>query len=44
MIAEMMERFVEFATTWLWLALLAAWRAFPILVLITGIALAFRRK
>ena len=34
MIAEWMERFVEFATTWLWLLLLANWRALPILVLV----------
>ncbi len=44
MIAEWMERFVEFATTWLWLVLLATWRALPILVIVAGIVLAFRRK
>lgn len=44
MIAELMDRFVEFATTWLWLVLLATWRALPILVLVAGIGLAFRRK
>ena len=44
MIAEFMDRFVEFATTWLWLVLLATWRALPILVLVAGIGLAFRRK
>lgn len=44
MIAELMDRFVEFATTWLWLVLLATWRALPILVLVMGIGLAFRRK
>jgi beta-lactamase regulating signal transducer with metallopeptidase domain len=44
MIAEWMDRFVEFATTWLWLVLLATWRALPILVIVAGIGLAFRRK
>ncbi len=44
MIAELMDRFVELTTTWLWLVLLATWRALPILVLVTGIGLALRRK
>lgn len=44
MIAEFMDRFVEFATTWFWLVLLASWRALPILVIAAGIGLAFRRK
>ena len=44
MIAIWMDRFVEFATTWLWLVLLATWRALPILVIAAGIGLAFRRK
>ncbi len=44
MIVEWMDRFGEFATTWLWLVLLATWRAFPILLLVIGIGLAFRRK
>jgi hypothetical protein len=38
MIAIWMDRFVEFATTWLWLVLLATWRALPILILVTGSA------
>ncbi len=44
MIVEWMDRFGEFATTWLWFVLLATWRAFPILLLVIGIGLAFRRK
>lgn len=44
MIAEWMDRFVELGTTWLWLVMLATWRALPILVLVAGIGLAFRRK
>jgi beta-lactamase regulating signal transducer with metallopeptidase domain len=44
MIIEWTERFVEFATTWLWLVLLATWRALPILVIVAGIGLAYRRK
>ncbi|MEQ1830422.1 MAG: M56 family metallopeptidase [Pirellula sp.] len=44
MIAIWMDRFVEFATTWLWLVLLATWRALPILVIAAGIGFAFRRK
>ena len=44
MIIEWTERFVEFATTWLWLVLLATWRSLPILVIVAGIGLAFRRK
>ena len=44
MIAVWMDRFAEFATTWLWLVLLATWRTLPILVIVAGIALAFRRK
>ena len=44
MIAIWMERFVEFATTWLWLVQLATWRTLPILVIAAGIGFAFRRK
>lgn len=44
MIAEWMDRFVEFAAAWLWLVLLAAWRALPILIIVAGIGLALRRK
>lgn len=44
MIAIWMDRFVEFATTWLWLVLLATWRTLPILVIAAGIGFAFRRK
>lgn len=44
MIAELMDRFVEFVITWSWLVMLATWRAFPILVLVIGVGLAFRRK
>ncbi len=44
MIAIWMDRFVEFATTWFWLVLLATWRALPILVIAAGIGFAFRRK
>lgn len=44
MITELMDRFVEFAGTWFWLVLLATWRALPILILVTGIGLALRRK
>ena len=44
MIAELMDRFVEFATVWCSLVLLAAWRALPILLIVTGIGLALRRK
>ena len=44
MIALWIDRFVEFATTWLWLVLLATWRALPILVIAAGIGLAFRRR
>lgn len=41
---ELMERLFEFAETWMWLVLLATWRALPILILVTGIGLALRRK
>ncbi|XZE20722.1 M56 family metallopeptidase [Pirellulaceae bacterium SH449] len=41
---ELMDRLFVFAETWMWLVLLATWRALPILILVTGIALAFRRK
>lgn len=44
MIAQLMDRFGEFAATWLWLVLLATWRALPIFVLVIGIGLALRRK
>jgi beta-lactamase regulating signal transducer with metallopeptidase domain len=44
MIVELMDRFVEFATTWLWLVMLATWRALPLLVLAVGIGLVLRRK
>ena len=44
MIAELPDRFVEFATNWLWLILLATWRALPILIVVTGIGLVLRRK
>lgn len=44
MIAELMDRFVEFSATWLQLLLLATWRAVPILILVLGIGLAFRRR
>jgi beta-lactamase regulating signal transducer with metallopeptidase domain len=44
MIAIWMDRFIEFATTWLWLVLLATWRALPILVIAAGIGFAFLRK
>ena len=44
MITELMDRFVEFEATWLWLVLLATWRALPILILVTGIGLSLRRK
>ena len=44
MIAELMDRFVEFSAIWLQLLLLAAWRAAPILIMVIGLGLAFRRK
>ncbi|XZE45250.1 M56 family metallopeptidase [Pirellulaceae bacterium SH467] len=44
MIAEWMDRFVDFAETWFWLVMLAAWRAFPILIVVIGLGLAFRRR
>jgi hypothetical protein len=44
MIVEWMDRFVEFATTWLGLVLLATWRTLPMLVLVIGIVLVLRRK
>jgi beta-lactamase regulating signal transducer with metallopeptidase domain len=44
MIAELMDRFVEFSSTWLQLIMLATWRAVPILVVVIGLGLAFRRK
>ncbi len=44
MIVELMERFMEFATTWLWLVSLATWRAMPILVIVIGIGIVLRRK
>ena len=44
MIMELMDRFVEFVANWLWLVLLAAWRAMPILILVTGTVLVLRRK
>ncbi len=44
MIIEWIDQFVGFATTWLWLVLLATWRALPILIIAAAIGLAFRRK
>ncbi len=44
MFTELMDRFVEFPAAWLWLVLLAAWRALPILVIVVGIGLALRRR
>ena len=44
MFTELMERFVEFSAVWMWLVLLAAWRAFPILIIVVGIVLALRRR
>ncbi len=41
---ELMDRLVEMATTWFWLLMLATWRALPILLLVTGLGLALRRK
>jgi beta-lactamase regulating signal transducer with metallopeptidase domain len=44
MITELMDRFADFAMAWLWLVLLASWRALPILILVIGIGFALRRK
>jgi beta-lactamase regulating signal transducer with metallopeptidase domain len=44
MSTEWMDRFVEFASAWLWLVLIATWRALPILIIVTGIGLALRKK
>lgn len=44
MIVNWTDRFVELGATWLSLMLLAAWRALPILVLVIGIVLTFRRR
>ena len=44
MMVELMDGFVELATTWVFLLLLATWRVLPILVLTAAIGLAFRRK
>ena len=44
MFTALMDRFVEFSAAWLWLVLLAAWRALPILVIVVGTRLALRRK
>jgi beta-lactamase regulating signal transducer with metallopeptidase domain len=44
MIAELMDRFTESATMWCWFVLLATWRTLPILILVTGVGLALRRK
>lgn len=41
---DLMNRLAEVAITWFWLIMLATWRALPILILVTAIALAFRRK
>lgn len=41
---DWMDRLFELATTWFWLLTLATWRALPILILVTAITLAFRRK
>ncbi len=44
MMTELIDRLVEFSTSWCWLVLLAAWRTLPILILVAGIGLALRRK
>ncbi|MCA9191007.1 MAG: M48 family metalloprotease [Planctomycetales bacterium] len=44
MITELMDRLADIATTWLSFVLLATWKTLPILLLVTGIGLALRRK
>lgn len=44
MIAESMQQVIEFANTWMWLVLLAAWRTLPVLIVVIGIGLVLRRK
>ncbi len=44
MIAELMDRFVEFGNAWLLLLYLATWRALPILLVVALIGLLLKRR
>ncbi len=44
MITGLMDRFVELATSWLWLVGVATWRALPILLLVAGLGWVLRRR
>jgi beta-lactamase regulating signal transducer with metallopeptidase domain len=44
MIFEWMFRFIDLGTTWVGLLFLASWRVLPILALVAGLGLAFRKK
>ena len=41
---ELMDQFIKLGSTWLVLLCLATWRALPILMLVAGLVLAFRRR